>query len=165
MNFRGRFGVIQEVLIGKFLIMKKIVILLLAVLGFTAGIYAGDNYTRDAGVLPQAARTVIKNNFKGSVSVIKIDKTMGRINDYEVTLTDGTAIKFDRKGNWQEIEVSATNSVPKTFILPTMAQYVKVNQPGTKVVGIERDGSGYEVELSNGVDIKFDKDGNFKKYD
>jgi hypothetical protein len=42
---------------------------------------------------------------------------------------------------------------------------VKKTHSGTRIVGIERERNGFEVTLNNGIDMKFDKNGNFLKYD
>ena len=145
--------------------MKKILLMLGLVLGITAAASARDTYAHDDSVLPEAARTTIANNFKSKVSVVKIDKDFGRVSEYEVILTDGTEISFDRNGNWENVETNKSKSVPSGFIPKTISDYVSKNQPGTRIVGIEKERSGYEVELSNGVDIKFNKDGKFVRYD
>ena len=84
--------------------MKRIALLaLVAILGFSA-LSARDLYSRDASALPQAARMIISKYFKADVSLVKTDKELGRVKDYEVVLTDGTEIKFDRDGNKEDIE-------------------------------------------------------------
>ncbi len=145
--------------------MKKFLLIAAAILGIAAAAQARDTYSHDPSVLPEAAATTIKNNFKSSVSVIKIDKDFGHVSDYEVVLTDGTEIKFDSKGNWEDIETSVKDKVPATFIPKAAAEYISKSQPGTHVVGIERERNGYEITLSNGVELKFDKTGSFLKYD
>ena len=129
------------------------------------GASAKDTYSHDPSTLPQSARTTIKNNFTSEISLIKIDNEFGRISDYEVILTDGTEIKFDRNGNWEDVECSLNNTVPASFIPSQVATFVKKNQPDTHIIGIEKDRRGYEVQLSNGVEMKFDKQGQFQKYD
>lgn len=144
--------------------MKKI-LLIFALIFATMSACAGDKYAHDASVLPTAAKTVIQKNFKANVSLVKIDKDFGRVSEYEVILSDGSEITFDRDGNWKDVEVTNNKSVPSGFILKPIQDYVKANQKGTRIVGIEKKHNGYEVELSNGVDIKFDSSGNFKRYD
>jgi len=145
--------------------MKKIWILCAAVAMMAAAACARDTYAHDASVLPKAAQTVIANNFKSKVSVVKIDKDFGRVSEYEVILSDGTEISFDRDGNWKNVEVGDNATIPSAFIPSLIAEYVKANMLGKKIVGIEKKRSGYDVELSNGVDIKFDKNGQFVRYD
>lgn len=145
--------------------MKKLLLSLIAVLGIASFAQARDTYAHDASALPKAAQTTIANNFKAKVSVVKIDKDFGRVSDYEAVLTDGTEISFDRNGNWDNIEVGNAHSVPAAFIPKAVQEYVGRNQQGTRIVGIDKERHGYDVELSNGVELKFDKVGNFLRYD
>lgn len=145
--------------------MKKFVLIMMAALGLAFAASARDIYAHDASVLPEAARTTISNNFKAKVSVVKIEKTLGRVDDYEVVLADGSEITFDRNGNWDNVEVANSASVPKGFVPAAVSDYVKKSHVGTRIVGIDKDRTGYDVELSNGIDIKFDKGGNFIRYD
>lgn len=145
--------------------IKKILLMLVAVIGISTAAGAKDTYSRDVSVLPKAAQTVLSQNFKSGVSVIKIDKDFGRISEYEVILTDGVEITFDRNGNWENIEVPNQSSVPAAFVPNAISAYVKANQPGQRIVGIDKERSGYDVELSNGVDMKFNKEGKFLRYD
>lgn len=145
--------------------IRKVLIALIAVIGLTATAMAGDRYAHDASVLPKGAQTTLTKNFKSKVSVVKIDKDFGRISEYEVVMSDGAEITFDRDGNWKEVEVNVSKSVPSGFVPAGVSSYVKANQKGQRIVGIEKTHGGYDVELSNGVEMKFDKDGNFLRYD
>lgn len=145
--------------------LKKILIAIIAICSFSAVAMARGVYSRDESVLPKAAQTVISNNFKAKVSVIKMDNSLGRTSKYEVILTDGSEITFDRDGNWQEVETGIKGKVPEGFIPKSVADYVKKNQPGQKIVGIEKEHYGYDVELSNGVEMKFNRQGAFIRYD
>lgn len=135
------------------------------VFGFVCAATAKDTYAHDASVLPEAARTTIANNCKAQVSVVKIDKDFGRVSEYEVILTDGTEISFDRNGNWDNVETNNAKSVPAGFIPKAVSEYVSKNHKGTRIVGIDKERSGYDVDLSNGIEIKFDKNGVFLRYD
>lgn len=146
-------------------ITKKLLLSIALLAGITTTAAARDTYSRDVSVLPAAAQSVLKQNFKSQVSVIKIDKDFGRVSDYEVILADGTEITFDRSGNWENVEVGRKSSVPSAFVPKQISDFVKTQQKGQKIIGIEKDRSGYEVELSNGVDMKFDRNGKFLKYD
>lgn len=144
--------------------MKKLLLIVAILFGFLS-VSARDNYTRDTDVLPDAAQTVLKQNFKADVSHIKIDKEFGQIRKYKVTLTDGSEITFDKHGNWKEIEVNRYASVPTALIPSPINTYVKNNQNNEKVTGIEKNHYGYDVELSNGVEMKFNEKGKFLRYD
>lgn len=145
--------------------MKKFLISLALVVAVALGATARDSYTHDASVLPEAATTTIANNYKAKVSLVKVDKKLGRVDDYEVILTDGSEITFDRQGNWKDVEATRNGSVPSYFVPKGVSDYVAKTHNGMKIVGIEKERNGYEVELSNGIDIKFDRNGSFVRYD
>lgn len=147
------------------IMIKRILIALIAVFSISSTASARDTYARDASVLPKAAQVVLAKNFKAGVNLVKIDKTLGRVSEYEVVLTDGTEVTFDRNGNWENIEIGTNGRIPAAFVPAPISQYVKKTQKGAKIVGIDRESSGYEVELSNGIDMKFDKNGRFLRYD
>ena len=144
--------------------MRRIIFILILLLSVLTAA-ARSNYSHNASDLPMAAQTVLKNNFKASVSHIKIEKDFGKVSEYDVILTDGSEITFDRNGNWKEIEVKSSSSIPSGLIPEAIAVYVKANQKKVKITGIEKNRSGYEVELSNGVEMKFDSNGKFLRYD
>lgn len=124
-----------------------------------------DEYAHSDAVLPASAKSVIKKNFKSAVSLVKIDKTLGRVTEYDVVLNDGSEISFDADGNWKDVETNAMKAVPAGFVLQPIRDYVARNHKGQHVVGIEKERSGYDVELSNGIDMKFSKEGKFLRYD
>lgn len=145
--------------------MKKIVLILMMIVGLNSVAGAKDTVTRDSSVLPQAARTAIANNFKSKVSLINVEKTLGAVSEFEVILSDGSEITFDKNGNWKEVDVPRGKAVPAGFIPAGVKDYVQQNHKGQKVESIDKDRQGYDVELSNGIDLKFDKDGKFLRYD
>ncbi len=147
------------------IMIKKLLFALIAIIGLSTTAMASDKYVHDASVLPKGAQTTLSKNFKSKVSVVKVDKDFGRVSEYEVVMTDGAEVTFDRDGNWKEVEVNVSKSVPSGFVPAGVTNYVKANQKGQRVVGIEKTRGGYDVELSNGVEMKFDKDGNFIRYD
>ncbi|MBD5240558.1 MAG: PepSY-like domain-containing protein [Paramuribaculum sp.] len=144
--------------------MKRLLLILAIITGFFS-VSARDNYSHDVNILPIAAKTDLKNNFKADVSHIKIDKDWGRISEYDVVLTDGTEITYDRNGNWKDIEMRRDRSVPAAYIPAAIASFVKQNQKSAVITGIEKKKSGYDVELSNGIEMKFNSAGKFLRYD
>lgn len=144
--------------------MKKLMLILTVLFGvMTAS--GRDNYSHDVNILPLAARTVLSKNFKSGVSHIKIGKEFGKIRKYDVILTDGSEISFDKHGNWKDVEVGYASSVPSGLIPSAISSFVKSNQGKAKVTGIEKKAYGYDVELSNGIDVMFSEKGKFLRYD
>lgn len=144
--------------------MKKLM-LILAVLFSAMTATARGNYSHDIDILPRAAKTMLSENFKAEVSHIKIGKEFGQIRKYDVVMTDGTEISFDKHGNWKDVEVGRNSSVPGAFIPSPIKTFIKENQVKASVTGIEKKAYGYEVELSNGVDVMFSAKGKFLRYD
>ncbi len=113
--------------------------------------------------LPREAKTFLKEHFKSKFhhAVKDVD---GRVITYEVVLNDNTEIEFDESGRWTEVD-GKNKAIPTTFMQKQTLDYVKINNPKEAIVKIERSDSGYELELSNGVDLKFDAMGTFVKVD
>lgn len=145
--------------------MKKFILALIVSLCGVGVAQARDEIVRDTNYLPLAAQTFLANNFKSEVSFIKIEKTLGFVQEYEVVLTDGTEINFDRSGNWDNVETSDRKAVPSKIVPKAIANYVAKNFKGQKIVSIDKERYGYDVELSSGLDLEFDKTGNFRRID
>lgn len=143
--------------------MKKILFIIALILG-AASASATRNYSRDMNILPDTAKEVISQNFKSPVSHIRIGREFGRIREYDVVLKDGSEIYFDKRGVWKEIEVGEASAVPTALVPHPIQSYVKDHHK-TRVVGIEKTNSGFDVELSNGQEIKFTEKGKFIRYD
>ncbi|MBS5529141.1 MAG: PepSY-like domain-containing protein [Prevotella sp.] len=54
---------------------------------------------------------------------------------------------------------------PSGLVPSEIVNYVQQNQKNVTIVSIEKNSKGYDVELSNGVDIKFNSAGRFIRYD
>lgn len=145
--------------------MKKIVLAIIVALGVGLNVEARDRYERTDESLPQAAKLILQKHFKAKVALVKIEKTIGTIQEYEVILTDGTDISFDAKGNWDSVETPINKVVPSKLIPQSIVDYVTTNYKKAGIVSIDKENYGYDVELSNGIEMKFDKAGNFKRFD
>ncbi len=88
--------------------------------------------------------------------------------EYEVRLSDGTELDFTRKGEWKKIDCehsSIYTSVPEALIPVEIANYVKASFPNESIVKIDKDRRDWEIELSNRLEIKFDKRFNVTEID
>ncbi len=145
--------------------MKKTIPLMLALILGVAAAMAGEKIYRNADVLPQVARSMLKKHFGSKeISMVKVDTKSYGGKEYEVILTDGTEIEFDNSGNWTEVDCGR-NAVPAGLIIKPVADYVKSNYSGAKIIHIEVKRSKYEVELSNGAELEFARDGRFLRED
>ena len=114
--------------------------------------------------IPSEARQIISKHFPAKkVALSKMDSDFFD-RSYDVIFTDGTKIEFDKKGNWKEIDCHR-KAVPSALVPSAILRYVSSNYRGHKIVKIERDSKKYDVELSNGVELTFDKKFNITDID
>lgn len=138
--------------------MKKILSLLLLsiVASVTAIMYAGTPIKQSD--LPKTAKTFLTKNFPGD-EIRKAEKEQGRRGmEYEVELKSGAEIDFRENGDWKDIKAARGNSVPPALIHAAISKYVTANYRGQKIVEISRKRGGYEIELSNGTELKLTED-------
>ena len=104
--------------------------------------------------LPAAAKTFVQTNFQGK-RIIYAEKDW---NSYECRLDDGTKIEFNRKGNWKKVDCHMV-AVPAAIVPATIQQYVETSFPGNIITKIDKERYGYDIELSNDIDLKFNYQG------
>ena len=78
---------------------------------------------------------------------------------YRVILSDNTKVYFTRAFEWVEVNCehsSIYGAVPATLVPEQIAAYVTANYPNQHIDEIERENNGWEIELSNDVELKFD---------
>lgn len=106
--------------------------------------------------LPAAAQQFVNKHFAGKkVALVKMDNEIV-YRDYELYFDNGGKIEFDKKGNWTDIEC-VNGSVPGAVVPVAIANYVKQNYPGVSIIKIDRDRNGYDIKLSNRMEIEFNK--------
>lgn len=138
--------------------MKKILIVLALVLPFGVAVaFAGGDKVISKGQLPAQAQSFLNEHFAGAkISYVKQD-TDFLDRAYEVMLADGTKIEFSNKGNWEEVDCRYTE-VPAAVIPAPIVKFLSENHPDARVLKIERDRRGYEVKLSNRIELGFNND-------
>lgn len=142
--------------------LNRILFLLAFLAAALTNARAFDKYTIDRDELPQPAQEFLNEYFpKAKVSIIKVDKHLLKKTDYDVKLTNGTKIEFNNSGKWTSVDCK-TKEVPQKLILKAIRNYVSKNFPQTFITSIEKKTSGYEIELNDGVELKFNLLGGFK---
>lgn len=138
--------------------MKKLLSLMLAtiVASLSATMFAGTPINQSE--LPKAAQTFITKYFSKD-QVRKVEKDNGRRGmEYEVDFASGAEIDFTSDGNWKEVKAAHGTAVPTAIVPTAIAKYVATNFKGQTIVEISRKRGGYEVELSNGSELKLTED-------
>ncbi|MBP3785523.1 MAG: PepSY-like domain-containing protein [Bacteroidaceae bacterium] len=104
--------------------------------------------------LPKEAQTIVQKHFAGK-QILLVKQEMEWVRrHYDVVFSDGTKIEFDSKGQWVEIDCMHT-AVPAALVPQPIMAFVKKTYPDAVVTKIERDRRGYDVDLSNGLDLEF----------
>ena len=104
--------------------------------------------------LPETINSFLQKVFPGAaVAYVELDNEYGGVN-YDVRLNDGTEIDFDANNQWDKVDCH-TKAVPASLVPAAVAQYVKANYQGQPITKIDKEPYGYEIELANGLDLKF----------
>ena len=106
--------------------------------------------------LPANAKLFIQEHFpEASISYAVLDREF-KGKRYDVKLNNNMEIEFDKKGNWTKVNCKGY-PVPAALIPPMISEYVKANFPDTDVTKIDKERNRWEIKLSNGLDLKFNK--------
>ena len=137
--------------------MKKLAFLFVGLFVMTLTAWASNDKPIQVSELPQKAQQFIKKHFADqSVAMAKME-TEFMDKSYDVIFTNGDKVEFDKKGKWTSVDCKHTQ-VPAEVIPVDVQKYVTRNYPDAKIQKIEvTDRKGYEIDLSNGFDIEFDK--------
>lgn len=106
--------------------------------------------------LPTKAQTLLNNHFNGQKVMLATIESGVISRSYDVVLQNGTKLEFDKKGNLTEIDCKQ-GIVPVQLIPQAIKNYLKDNYAGQSVKKFEIKRNEYEIELSNGLDLTFNK--------
>ena len=117
---------------------------------------AGNDKSITVNALPAKAQTLLNNHFNGQKVMLATIESGVVSRSYDVVLQNGTKLEFDKKGNLTEINCKQ-GIVPALLIPQAIKNYLKDNYAGQSVKKIEMNKNEYEVELTNGLDLTFNK--------
>ncbi len=113
--------------------------------------------------LPAAAQSFIKANYPDEkISYSTVDDDFIRP-DYTVMFANGTKVQFNHDGSLEKIESRA--GVPMGLIPVQISEYVKLHYPEAVITGYETGKKFFEIELSNRLEMKFNKNYNLVEID
>lgn len=126
-----------------------------------------DNDQRAINVaqLPQTAQSFLTANFSGKTVAFAVEERKFFGTEYEVVYTDRTEVSFRSDGEWESVETKY-EQVPSSVVPAQIADFVaKGGFEGQFIKEISRDRYSWEITLSSGIEIKFDKQFNVIGYD
>jgi hypothetical protein len=115
--------------------------------------------------LPQKATEFIQTHFADQ-KVLQVTKDVDFLikTEYEILLNDGFQLEFNSKGDWKDVDGN-NKVIPTGFVPESLMNYIADNFPTEQVTGISKQSSGYELELTNRLELEFDSNGAFKRID
>ena len=146
--------------------MKKIFIALAV---FATSIFSTNTKAQErpsaADKLPVAAQEFLNTHFKGLTIAFVVEDTKITGPEYEVTYTDRTEVDFNTKGEWNSIE-RKYSAVPDSVVPKQISDYIASGDfSGRYIRKIEKGRNSWDVELDNGLEIKFDRQFSVLGYD
>lgn len=108
--------------------------------------------------LPAIAQTFIETHFaKQNISVVMKENEIFETN-YDVIMKDGSKVEFDKKGEWTSVKC-VNDAVPTITVPQTINDYVLRYYPDVRITSIEKDKKEIEIQLSNRLELTFNKQG------
>lgn len=125
-------------------------------------VHADDDKPIQFSGLPRTVQQFVMQNFADKkVALAKMESDFFGKN-YDVIFVNGDKVEFDRSGNWKKIKCKYSQ-VPASLVPNPIMVYVRDNYPECKIIELEKEGNTYEAKLSNGWELKFNK--NFELID
>ena len=137
-------------------IMRIVMIAICCMMSFNIVANAGNDKPVNVNELPAKAQTLLSKHFKGQKVMLATIESGVVSRSYDVVLRNGTKLEFDKKGNLTEIDCKQ-GIVPSQLIPQPIKNYLKENYRGEAVRKIKLNKKEYEVELTNGIDLTFNK--------
>lgn len=136
-------------------IMKRFIAVFALSVAFVTLCLAGDRPVT-FNQLPAAAQMFINTNFPADkLSYATVDDDLIRP-EYNVLLVSGVRLEFANDGSMKKIEARKTG-VPVELVPVQIRDYVKLHYPDATFVEYEIGRKTYEVQLSNRLDLKFNR--------
>ena len=102
--------------------------------------------------LPKTAQAFLTEHFADKTpAIVKVDN-----DDYTVIYNSGEEVEFTKRGEWKSVDCRMT-AVPDVLVPQEIKTQVDGRYPGSLITKISKDRKGYEIELSNGLDIEFNR--------
>ena len=131
--------------------MKKLSI----ITAFVAFLFCGVTSAMAQNTNPAITQFVEQYFPKATVQMVMPDD-----DDIDVVLNDYTKIEFRLNNEWKKVDCEHSTvytSVPTELVPEQITAYVNSNFPNTVIKKLEKKYMGWEVELNNGLEVKFNK--------
>lgn len=145
--------------------MKKTLILLITLLIGSLSTRANDVHRIITfEELPAKAQEFVGAHFQGfPILFIRMEVDVTKT-EFTVRFENGMEIEFNSMGDWDEVE-SHRDCLPMGFLPRPILDFLNQNHPHSCLHEVARSRHKIEVELANGLEIIFNINGEFLRYD
>ena len=129
--------------------MKKLIFAFIAIVcfGFSSAMAQNTNAN------PAITQFVTQHFPDATVQMVMPDN-----DDIDVVLNDYTKIEFRRNNEWKKVDCEHSTTftaVPATLVPEQITAYVTANFPNAIIKKLEKNFRSWEIELNNGLELKF----------
>lgn len=112
--------------------------------------------------LPQEVASYISRNFPNATVAQAVQEREGLGKSYNIILSDGISLEFNGK---EITDIKSNRALPDAAVPQKIRAYVTENYPGSAVTQWDTDANGQQAKLDNGIELQFNKAGNFQRID
>lgn len=114
--------------------------------------------------LPAKAQEFVTTYFSGlNIRFVRMEIEVTKT-EYTVRFENGVEIEFNGNGDWDEVE-SHAECLPSGFLPESILSYLNQRHPNVCLHEISKGRHKFEIELADGLELIFNKNGEFLRYD
>lgn len=113
--------------------------------------------------IPSEISNYVSTHFPDNPIINAIKDTDGFELTYDTTLEGNFFIEFNRKK--EVIDIEGLTKLPDSVIPAKLLGYVTSNYPDNFIIGWEIDDRNQQIKLANGLELKFNMNGDFLRID
>lgn len=113
--------------------------------------------------VPAEITNYLDTHFPG-IPVLQVLKNVDGLElTYAISLKEGVLVEFNRSK--EVIDIESNSQLPESVIPAPVAEFVKANYAGSFIVGWEKENRNQQIKLNTGVELEFNKKGEFLRID
>ena len=145
--------------------MKKTFTILVTLLIFSSVLRAEDMHRIVTfEELPAKAQEFVTTYFSSqTIRFVRMEIEVTKT-EYTVRFENGMEVEFNSNGDWDEVE-SHADCLPMGFLHENIINYLNQHHPDCCLHEVARGRHKFDIELSDGLEIIFNKNGEFLRYD
>ena len=122
-----------------------------------------DEFLIDISQVPSEIQTFVSTHFPEQTITRVIKETEGSAHTHDLYLDNLTKLEFNGTNNVVDIE--GQSKLPDSLLSENILIFVGLTYPENYITGWELDDSLQQIQLNNGIEIEFNRNGNFLRID